>query len=807
MTLEVASNEIINRDFLLKGPASAFFVYEGREALLEGGTRTGKSWAFLIKAKYVADTYPNSRQLICRQTRKSMNQSILTDWRNEILWPGHEAVSPTASLEHQDSYKWKNGSEVYFAGLEGMFDTASPILSTKWDRIYVCQAEECSMNDIEILATRLSSFKAKYHQLTYDVNPSSPSHWANMRFSPDHCGEHRRRFPFRHYDNPLFYTGVYPNGEWSKEGSEYISILQSTLTPGSVRYERFLKHKWVAAEGQILENWDPRIHSIRADLESDPQRGWLLHASDNSNPIRVAYFTVGVDWGWHPDPGAMQLWAYDSPRWHPGVRRFRVAEVVKLRWQREEWADLAEDWWRTYGVTWFSCDPSDPENISYFNIRLSKKNYRGAPKIAVKCPPIGGGHRRSKNHTAGIDLMREGLGSAQGHVRTFLLKDAFPEGVDEELRRTGRPTCFEQEVESWTYALDSNGNPTSKPDPKCDQHAIMCFAADTPILTARGRVPIERVTIGDRVLVPYEDEVICLWRSEVEHDLYELETPAGRLQATGSHRFWTTRGWIRLDEIQGEDVLAWMPSDSITTGSRGAAIRPQRRIRLAAILRAASRAVRSFSTAMFGSESGGRGVLGWTSIMPMAIPAITASTTSSSAVRKSIGSIIRYATWRMPGATSGHEILASTTCVPAGPSEDGRAVFPDHELATYVGAATSLGQATPVPACAAIGAVRSSGATLIPTIITASAPRKVGRGIVYNLTVRRTARYIAGGLMASNCAMYDETLNFARGFGKMPVEAQTDWRRMDPAERLMMEMNRETKAAKRAEKARRTPWE
>lgn len=480
----LAQPETINRDFLLKGPSATYFQYPGLEALLEGGTRTGKSWAFLIKAKYVADTYPGSRQLICRQTRKSLNESILRDWREEILWMGHPAISATASREHQDLYRWKNGSEVYFAGLEGMHDTASPILSTKWDRIYICQAEECQQGDIETLTTRLSSFKTPFHQITLDVNPSAPSHWANTRFSPETLGENRRRFPFRHYDNPLFYKGVYPDGQWSKEGDEYIKILEGTLT--GVRRERFLKHKWVAAEGQILENWDPRVHSIDAELENDPSRGYMLHIRGNAQPIRIAYFTCGVDWGWHPDPGAMQLWGYDSPRWHPQVRRFRIAEVVKLRWQREEWADLAEEWWNQYAVSWYSCDPSDPENISYFNIRLSKKNYRNAPKLAVKCPPIGGGHRRAKHHTAGIDLMREGLGSASGHVRSFFLKDAFPEGIDEELRRTGRPTTFEQEIESWVYAVDANGNPTSKPDPKCDQHAVMCAMMDETLNFARG---------------------------------------------------------------------------------------------------------------------------------------------------------------------------------------------------------------------------------------------------------------------------------------------------------------------------------
>ncbi len=473
--------EKINRNFTLRGPAANYFQCDAFETLLEGGTRCGKSFAFLIKAKTVADMHPGSRQLICRQTRKSLNESILRDWREEILWTGHPAVSATSSREHQDRYTWKNGSEVVFAGLENARDTTSPILSTKWDRIYVCQAEETSQSDWELLSTRLSSFQTPYRQLTADCNPAAPSHWLNQRFSPDKLNERRARFAFRHYDNPSFYEGIYPNGKWTKNGAEYMAILESTLT--GIRRARFLESKWVAAEGQILDNWDPRIHSIEGELVGNKEAGFQIIPKGNSvahlgeNPIRVAYFTAGVDWGWAPDPGAMVLWAYDSPRWHPLVRRFRVAEVMKLRWQREEWADLAESWWKKYDVRYFSCDPSDPENINYFNLRLGKKNYRNAPKIAVKCPAIGGGHRRSKNNAAGIDLMREGLMSAKGHTRSYFLKDAFPEGVDEELRRVGRSTCFEQEAESWVYEVDALGNATEKPSRKAGVHANAIYAS------------------------------------------------------------------------------------------------------------------------------------------------------------------------------------------------------------------------------------------------------------------------------------------------------------------------------------------
>lgn len=470
-----SQKEVVDRRRTLKaGSPAGYFQCGKREVLCDGTTRSAKTFSVMIKADFAARQYPGSRQLICRQTRKSLNESVLRDWREEILWIGHPAISPTASKEHQDLYVYPNGSNVFFAGMEAMHDTASPLLSTKWDRIYIIQAEETSKGDCETLITRLSSFKTPYHQITFDCNPSAPSHWLNQRFPLTEIQESRARFQFRHYDNPLFYTGIHPDGQWTKEGAEYISILESSLT--GIRRERFLLGLWTAAEGVILDNWDPRIHSVNWKLTGSKEAGFYIETGD-SNPIRVAYFTCGVDFGWNPDPGVMQLWAYDSPRWHPLIRRFRVAEVMKLEWQREEWARLAEEWWEKYDVKRFSCDPSDPENINYLKLRLGKKNFRNAPPLAIKCPPIGGGHQRSKHHTAAIDLMREGLKSATGHTRSYFLKDAFPEGIDEGLRRAGRATCFEQEVESWVYEVDPQGNPTSKPSRASSSHGNAIFSA------------------------------------------------------------------------------------------------------------------------------------------------------------------------------------------------------------------------------------------------------------------------------------------------------------------------------------------
>lgn len=475
--------EQIDRRYTLRGKAAEYFLYDGREALCEGPTRAAKTFALLLKMNEVARNCPGSRQLLARQTRVSLNQSVLVDWRDAILYPGHPAISKTASRDGQDVYRYPNGSEVFFAGLEAMQDTASPILSTKFDRLYIVQAEEVKESAWETLTTRLSSFKTPYHQITADCNPAAPSHWLNKRFQLEN--KNRKRFRFRHWDNPFFYDGLYPDGCWTKEGAEYVETLKATLT--GVRYKRFYEGAWAAADGLVLDSWDPERHVIDASLENSQSWGWLIHIKGQEQPIRCAYFTAGVDWGWHPDPGVISVWAYDSPKWHPKIRRFRVAEVCKLKWQREEWGELAEDFAAKYGVKVFSCDRSNPEAISYFNLRLSKRFGKGGKVQAVKCPPIGGGHRTDRDKGSQIDLMREGLGARSGHQRTFLLKDAFPQGLDEELRRQGRPTCSEEEAESWTFLRRQGADrEESIPDDKCDEHCLDAWRMDETLNFARG---------------------------------------------------------------------------------------------------------------------------------------------------------------------------------------------------------------------------------------------------------------------------------------------------------------------------------
>lgn len=479
-----ATIEVVDRKYTAFGAASDYIAFEGQEALCESGAGTGKTFSLLQKANLTARQYPGSRQLFARQTRKSMNISVLPDWRDLVLWRGHPAVSRTASLDHQDTYRYPNGSTIDILGLEQI----DRILSAQYDRIYVFQAEETTVDAWEKMITRLRWGKTPYHQITADVNPAGEFHWLNIRGDEykcfdeecaniaripgadapyrqcEDCGGRMRkimnRFRYRHEDNPRWFN--HQTREWTDEGRTYVSKALGALR--GVRRERLLFHRWVAEEGVILEEFDQSRHMITGELEHNKEtKKVYLHALEWDEPVEMKWFTAGVDWGFWPDPGIISVWGYDDSK--PEPRAFRVAEVYRTRWQLDQWADVAHDLWKEFDIRFFACDPSRPDSINAFNQRIGKARGRGAPAIAIKA---------DNDWESGIDLIRWGLRDPHDQtVRTYFLRDALRYGRDPELAKAGRPVCTEQEVHSYTYLKTEDNRPNKeKADPSCDEHGI-----------------------------------------------------------------------------------------------------------------------------------------------------------------------------------------------------------------------------------------------------------------------------------------------------------------------------------------------
>lgn len=472
--------------FGLYGAAADYFACDDREVLNESGARTGETHSELVKAKFVAETYPGSRQLFARETRKSLTETVLPDWEMKVLGHGHHAIGK-ARRNNRDAYHFSNGSTVVLHGL----DDPENILSGEFDRFYVFQAEQLRDQDTwDALLSRLSGNATPYCQATADANPGSERHWLIKRVKEtlclacasivdpptamacQRCGStalgRMRHFQFRHQDNPQWFN--HETGRWRKRGVDYLSILARTR---GVRRKRLYEHLWVSEEGQVLDDFDPAIHRLSATLKMEPDGfywlhitspGWMVGSRDPMREarVRLEWFGAGCDWGFAPDPGAFQVWGYDRHG-----RRFMVAEVYKTLQQMEWWADVAASLWKEFDLRYIAVDPSARALREAFNLRICE---RGGSGIAMAADNV---IRREKPDLAGIDLMRWGLRDPKGVIRTFIVKDALRYGLDTDLRDAGRPTCLEDEIPDWTFERKkSTGELTNRPSPDCDEHGL-----------------------------------------------------------------------------------------------------------------------------------------------------------------------------------------------------------------------------------------------------------------------------------------------------------------------------------------------
>lgn len=234
-------------------------LFQGRdqgETILSGPAGTGKTVAVCHYLHGVLSKYPGARVLMCRKTLTSLTTSALVTYQGRVLDPRDGVVFFGGSAREPASFKYPKGSRLVIGGL----DKASKVLSSEYDIIYVNEATECTLTDWETLNTRLRANAVPYQRLIGDTNPDAPTHWILQR-----AREEKLQLLYSvHEDNPAYWTGQ----EWTPLGAAYIARLEN-LT--GVRYKRLRKGLWVAAEGQVYEEWDPAVHLI--DL-ADMPKGW-----------------------------------------------------------------------------------------------------------------------------------------------------------------------------------------------------------------------------------------------------------------------------------------------------------------------------------------------------------------------------------------------------------------------------------------------------------------------------------------------------------------------------------------------------
>lgn len=270
------------------GPLSLLTCHD-REVICVGPADSSKSYAACVKS-YILCADPTRKGIhgaIVRKVFHSLFDSIIKTF--DRVTAGLP-VQPFGGKLYRERYLFPNGSELVPIGL----DKPDKLLSSEWDFIQVCQAEELAESDWEMIASRCTGRGAvvRYPQVFGDCNPSGAKHWIRSRAKSGKL----TLLEATHKDNPALYDDA---GNKTPEGVRRLSALEATLT--GVRLQRLFFGKWATSEGAIYEIFDTRIGGPHV-MERNPgdMVRWFLALDEGfTNPAVILLVGEDPDGRWH----------------------------------------------------------------------------------------------------------------------------------------------------------------------------------------------------------------------------------------------------------------------------------------------------------------------------------------------------------------------------------------------------------------------------------------------------------------------------------------------------------------------------
>lgn len=443
---------MVSAPFVARGPAAVELWHNWRhdnkaplECLVEGPAGTGKTRTILEFLRWYLESHPGVRVLLMRDRRVDMTNTVLVEWEEEVLGPGHPAVLGGPTRAHRESYRFTNTSEAIVGG----FNNEKKLFSGQYHGIYFNECQETIEKKWETLHRALRARGGPFRFFVGDCNPDDEGHWLNMRAETPAM----KRIVTRLWDNPRFFD-IEAN-RWTEDGAEYASRLRQTLT--GANFERLYKGVWCRVEGLVLPQYDAAVHRIYANLE-DRGGSWWLTTDSWQRELKWFFFSMDVG---IVKAGVMQVWGVDREG-----RRYRILEYYHTGWTHSDWAQRVTMQAKRFNPQAMVCD-HDMAMIAAINRSLIDA---GMGPICVPADKTLG-----KSGTAGkrarIDLLRSSL--LNRHI--FFVRDAVVE-ADQHLVNARMPWCTEMEIGRWAYREyvmgEDNVKVAEEPDPTAEDHGI-----------------------------------------------------------------------------------------------------------------------------------------------------------------------------------------------------------------------------------------------------------------------------------------------------------------------------------------------
>lgn len=474
-----------------RGGCKEVFESRAQEVLVSGPAGTGKSRACLEKIHMMCMLTPGTKALILRKTLASLGSSALATWRKFVVpeaMATNHVVYYGGSKEEPAQYRYRNGSSVVIGGL----DKATRVMSTEYDIIYVQEATEITLDDLEMINTRLRNWNISFQQLIMDCNPAGDKHWLKLRANEGLV----TLIESRHEDNPRLFDeclatddGATPYSGSSTEyvklterGKKYIAILEK-LT--GVRYKRLRHGLWVSAEGIVYDEFNPAVHVLP----------WNYDEDGNRLPLPEEWERIwGIDWGYRA-PFVLKCYAIGDDGevymyreiYHTGrIVEDHVKTILDIVCPEvtETWEDhlnkvtrsRTERKWIEPMPTAIICDHD-------IQARRTFERASGLGTIAA-----------IKNVSEGIDIHKARLKiDEQGYAGFYLMADCLVER-DPDLVEDLLPTRTEEEYSGYAWKVSTTDGRKLDEPVKKDDHGLDVDRYVSMYLDFKGKA---RVTLVD----------------------------------------------------------------------------------------------------------------------------------------------------------------------------------------------------------------------------------------------------------------------------------------------------------------------
>ncbi len=475
---------------------------------------TGKTFGIMYVLHCLLSMYSGTKWLVARKRHVDLVGSALATFRESVLDERENVHFFSGNKERPAAYEYPNGSLMVVNGL----DRPGKVKSMDFDGMYICEATDCDLEDIEMCHIRLARRKdsrlpRRFQKLLMDFNPSFPDHFLNLRMNSGLT----HRLNSRHEDNPFLYDAV--KQDWTEAGYRYIAELE-TLT--GVRLSRYRYGIWAAAEGTVYEDsWDRARNVIdRFPIPKEWPREMV------------------VDFG-YTNPFCCKWYAIDGDG-----RAYVYREIYMTKRLVEDHAKTIKHYSR------WGQDGGDPLPRAIIcdhdaEDRATLERHLGLYTI----PAV-------KNVSAGIQVTASRYRPAgDGKPRLMYFRDCLVER-DRELAAKKKPTSSIEEPDSYVWKQGPGGVIIKEEPVKEDDHG--CLIAGTLIKTANGDIPIEQIRAGDYVLTRngYK-RVKAAGMTQQNAEVYTVHFSNGAtLTGTGNHPIYLSeQGYTPLRAIRYGDII------------------------------------------------------------------------------------------------------------------------------------------------------------------------------------------------------------------------------------------------------------